>query len=308
VLIQDGDEPAALVGRAISDAIYGAAHPYGQPARGTRRSVASIDRDRLAAFHRVRYGPGAAFVVSVGDTSATEMERALQAVFGDWSGSTEAIPAVPGAIRPSGMSLRLVDRPGAPQSELRIGRAGPPRTTPDHARLVVLNTVLGGAFTSRLNLKLREEKGFTYGARSTFLFRRGPGPFVAGAAVATADTAEALQDALNEMDRLRQDPVPGPELERAKNYLTLSLPRRLETASAMAVKLANLHLHGLEPTELVAFVRRVREVGRQDLLDAAAEWLGPDRMSVAIVGDAAATRGPLEALRIGAVESCEVEI
>jgi zinc protease len=263
--------------------------------------VATLDRPALATFHRVRYHPGAVFTVSAGEISGEQMAAELEKVLGDWTGDATGREPIPLVAPPRSVIVHLVDRPGAPQSEIRIGCAGPHRATPDYARLVVLNTILGGAFTSRLNLKLREEKGFTYGARSHFAFRRGPGPFVAGAAVATPNTGEAVQDALREIARLCEEQVPAAELERAQNYLALGLPRRIETGSAMAAQLADLHLHGLDPAELVTFVARVREVTSDDLQKAASTWLDPSAMSVVVVGDAASVRGQLEALRLGPV-------
>lgn len=298
-LLQERDEPAALAARALSRAVYGPAHPYGRSARGVRATVGILERDALCALHHARYRPGTSFLVSVGAVPARSIERMVEEAFGGWSAPSMSLPAVPPAPVRAGLTLHVVDRPDAPQSELRIGRSGPPRVTPDHAALLVLNTVLGGAFTSRLNLKLREEKGFTYGARSSFAFRRGPGPFVAGAAVATRDTAEAVADALNEIRRLAEAPVPEAELERARSYLVLGVPRRLETAAAMAGQLADLHLHGLDLTELVTLPARVQAVRVDEVQASAREWLDVDRMSVVVAGDAAQVRGPLEALGHG---------
>jgi predicted Zn-dependent peptidase len=306
-LRQERDEPTALAARALAEAIYGNAHPYGTAPRGTRASVATLDRNALATFHNVRYHPSAVFTVSAGEIGAQQMAAELQDALGDWTGDATGHEPIPFVAPPDGVIIHLVDKPGAPQSEIRIGCAGPHRATPDYARLVVLNTILGGAFTSRLNLKLREEKGFTYGARSHFTFRRGPGPFVAGAAVATANTAEAVQDALREITRLGEELVPEDELDRARNYLALGLPRRMETASAMAAQLADLHLHGLDPSELVMFAKRVRDVTGEDILKTAGTWLNPSAMSVVVVGDAATVRGPLEALNLGPVQPRVVE-
>lgn len=293
-LIQERDEPAALAARAIVECIYGD-HPYGRSPAGTSDSVGRLDRDVLVELHRARYRPGNAFVVSVGAVPAGALEALLQRTLGDWSGG--ATPAPPaGPARPAPPALDLVDRPGAPQSELRIGTVGPARRSPDHAILLVLNTLLGGAFTSRLNLKLREEKGFTYGARSSFAFRRDGGPFVAGAAVGTDSTAEAVEDALLEIRRLSEERVPEPELERARSFLELSLPRRLETGAAMAAQLADLHLHGLDEHDLVAVLEQVARVSPDDILAAARRWLDPDRLSVVVVGDAERIRSSLERL------------
>src|SRR5690606_26086683 len=156
-----------------------------------------------------------------------------------------APPAPPGrpAARPT--TIFLVDRPGAAQSEIQVGHAAVPRATPDFFPLLVLNTVLGGAFTSRLNMALREERGYTYGAGSRFDFRLGPGPFVASSAGFTGVTDDALRIFVDEIRRIREEPVTADELERARNYVALGLPRQLETTGQIARTIADIELYGL---------------------------------------------------------------
>jgi zinc protease len=299
-ILQQRDEPAFVASRTFAHALYGEDHPYGRPPRGKRESVTRFDRAVLAAAHDHHYGAGRAFLIAVGDLSADALFRSAEAVFGPWNGplATNAqVPAAP-AARPE---IVVVDRPGAPQSELRVGCAAVPRVTPDHAALVLLNTILGGAFTSRLNLRLREEKGYTYGARSRFSFRAGPGPFIIGTAVFTHATAEAVQDILHEVQRLGEELVPAVELERAKNYIVLGFPRRLETGSAIAAHLGELHLHGLAADELSAFIERVRAVDAEELRAVAGRTLDPGRMVVAIAGDRTAIEAPLATLGLADV-------
>ena len=307
-LLQERDEPAALAARAIARAIYGDAHPYGRPVTGTVASIEALERGHLATFHEHGFAPDATFVVTAGDASPDQMERLLGGAFGTWAGSAPpaADPGEPAAAHAPG--IHLVHRPEAAQSEIRIGGPGPARKTPEYFAVVVLNTVLGGAFTSRLNLKLREEKGFTYGARSSFAFRRGGGPFVAGAAVATEATAEAVDDTLHEIQRLREELVPEVELERARRYLALGLPRRLETGSAMALQVADLHLHGMDPTELAEYPDRIARVTAAEVREAARRWLDPASMAVTVVGDADRVRAPLAGLRRGPVLDHDVLI
>ena len=307
-LLQERDEPSSLAARAFIDAVYGVAHPYGQPARGTRATVSALDRDALIAFHAARYRPAGSYMVGVGDVTAEALEEQAALAFGGWTGEARRAepPAAPSPA--PGIRIVLVDRPDAPQSELRIGRAGPPRRSPDHAALLVANTVLGGAFTSRLNLRLREQRGFTYGARSSFAFRRGPGPFAVATAVFTDVTAEAVADAIAEMRRMTVELVPEDELERARSFWVLGLPRRLETASAMAAQLAELHLHDLPPTAITDLVEQVGAVTAEDVLRVTRAYLAPDAMAVVVVGDADRIRGPLQALGLGPVVDHTVEI
>src|SRR5690606_26697055 len=184
---------------------------------------------------------------------------------------------------------------------LRIGHVGPARDTPDYFALLVLNTIFGGAFTSRLNSRLREEKGFTYGAGSAFASRRHGGPFVASSAVFTGATAEAVGIVLREMERIRAEPVPAVELERAKNYLALGLPRRFETTGDILRLACEQELHGLGDAYYGEYVERVRAVTVDAVLAAAQQHLDPARATVVIAGDRAAVRPPLEALGVGPV-------
>ncbi len=306
-LLQEQDEPAALAARATALGVFGADHPYGRSPRGVRATVQGLERDQLFELHRRMFRPRGTFVVSVGSVSVDAMFEPMGVTFGEWRGEAPASAMPPAPPNRSSPVIWLVDRPGAPQSEMRLACAGPPRCTPDFATLLTLNTILGGAFTSRLNLKLREEKGFTYGARSSFSFRRAGGPFVAMAAVATADTAEAVADAFAEIDRLSMEPVGPDELTRAQNYLVLGQPMRLETGSAMAAHLADLHLHGLDASELTKLAERVRAVSAEAILEAARRWLPAQRLAIVVVGDASVVRGPLEALDLGPVQTVDIE-
>jgi zinc protease len=300
-LLQERDEPAIMVARLLSAAVYGADHPYGMPARGTPATIGALDRDTLVGFHAARYRPDRAFLIVVGDVDPALVFRHVEDALGEWSDAPAAALPVPAAPASGSTQIVIMDRPGAPQSEVRVGCVGAPRLSPDYDALVVLNTILGGTFTSRLNLKLREEKGFTYGARSSFSFRSGPGPFTAGAAVHTEATAETVAIILNEVQRLREEAVTDAELERALSYLVLGLPRRLETGTAIAAQLAELHLHGLPHNEVERFVNRVLKIDAAAVRSVAVRFLDPARMTVAIVGDVNRIREPLEQLAVGGV-------
>jgi zinc protease len=306
-LLQERDEPAAVAAKAVAAVVYGADHPYGRPVRGWRRTVAALGREDLYRFHAVQYRPDHAFLVAVGDVDLTELVPLLERAFGAWPAGAPPAPPPPPVPAAAPDGVYLVSRPGAPQSEFRVARAGAARATPDYAGLLVVNSIFGGAFTSRLNLRLREEKGYTYGARSSFAFRAGAGPFVAGAAVFTDNTADAVADTLAVMRRMCEEPVPADELERTRRYLALGLPRRLETGAALAAQLAELHLYGLGAAELEDFAERVHAITPQDVLRLARQYLDPDGLTVVAVGDAAATAAPLEALGRGPVRPLQLE-
>lgn len=300
-IVQEQDEPRVLANHAFARAVYGSAHPFGAPLGGTATSVRELDRDGLASFHRARQRPNNAFLVLVGDVAADVLVQGLEGALRDWQDADVPADVPPSAPAPRAAAIRIVDRPGAPQSELRVGHAGAPRGTPDYFPLLVLNTILGGAFTSRLNNRLREEKGFTYGAGSVFAFRRHGGPFVASSAVFTGATAEAVGIVLHELRRIREERVSELELERAKSYLALGLPRRFETTSDIVRLVAEQELYGLGDDFYGQYVDRVRAVTRDDVLLAAQRQLDPTHATVVVAGDRREVAGALENLGVGEV-------
>lgn len=200
----------------------------------------------------------------------------------------------------------LVDKPEAAQSQIRIGWVGVPRSTPDYVTLQVLNTVLGGSFTSRLNTNLRETHGYSYGAYSSFDMRRGAGPFSAAAGVQTDKTAEALREFFNELGGIGKT-VPADELEKAKNYVALGFPADFETSGDLARKLEELIVYGLPEDTFTTFVDRVRQVDAAAVAKAAARYIQPDKFAIVIVGDAKTVAPALKALNLGPLKVLSVE-
>ncbi len=300
-LLRQRQEPRYLAGETLAAEIYGAHHPYGAPVSGTIHSIDRLDRDALVGFYREHFRPGNAFIVAVGHAEPQRLLPLLERAFGAWAPGPAAPAPLPPPPPPGPAAIYLVDRPGAPQSEIRLGHAAPPRTTPDYFPLLVMNTVLGGAFTSRLNMALREERAYTYGARSRFEFRAGPGPFTGSSAVFTDVTDGALAVFLEQIHRIRDEPVPAEELERARSYIALGLPRRLETTGHVARSLSEIELYGLGDDYLERFVDAVRAVTAADVRRVAREHLDPDRMAMVVVGDRARIEAPLRALGIAPV-------
>jgi predicted Zn-dependent peptidase len=244
--------------------------------------------------------------VLVGDVTMDQAVREAERLLGAWpQREPPAPPALPLAP-PRSRTIHVVDRPGAPQSELRIGLAGPPRNSADYFPLLVGNTVLGGAFTSRLNMCLREEKAYTYGAASRFAFRADGGPFLASTAVFTGATADAVNDIVREVARLGRERVSDSELERAQHYLVLGLPRTFETTVDIAEHVSEMVLYRLGRDFFDTFAARVHAVTSADVMKAAARWLEPDRLTIVIVGDAAVIGAELESLDLGPVEVTNV--
>jgi zinc protease len=306
-ILAESAEPRIVATQTFAAATYGEAHRFGVPVGGTDESIRRLMPDDVRRFHRAHYAPDSTFIVVVGDVDPDRLVHLLDRHLGDWqradlSGDPGAIGAVvgPPAAAAAG-AVHVMHRPGASQSELRVGMPGPPRATPDFFPLLVGNTVLGGSFTSRLNILLRQEKAYTYGAGSNFAFRADGGPFLASTAVDTAATADAARDIVAQVKLLTEQPVPEAELERAKSYIMLGLPRSLETTADVAEQLAEVVLYELGEDYLAEYVPRVRRVTAQEVRDAAARWLDASSLGVVIVGDADAVRGELEESGMGAV-------
>ncbi|MBX6364875.1 MAG: insulinase family protein, partial [Gemmatimonadetes bacterium] len=295
-LLQEREEPRLLAGRALAATLYGPDHPYGAPIRGTEASIGALHAAALRAHYQAWVRPGNAFLVAVGDVEPDALVRLLEPRFGAWGDAAAArAPALP-TPPAAPTAAYIVDRPGAAQAELRLGRVGPPRATPDYFPLVVLNTILGGSFTSRLNQKLRQEKGYTYGVSSRFDFRDGPGPFVVATSVDIDAVPDAVADTLAELEHLRTKLVPGEELERAKSYIARGYARYFETTGDIAGRVTEIGRHGLPDDHLLRYVERVRAVTPEDVFRAAERYLDPGTTAIAVAAPAEAVAPGLEAL------------
>ncbi len=300
-LVQQRDEPVAVANVAFPAIVYGAGHPYGHPLTGTDAATAALGRDRVTAFYRTYYRPNAARVLVVGDITLADARRLIGARFGAWPAG--AAPAFPSAASPApaARAVYLIDKPGAAQSVIRIGHVGPPRSTPDWYALEVLNTILGGAFTSRLNQNLRETHSYTYGAFSQFVPRRLTGAFVALASVVTAKTDSSLIEFLKELRRIRDEPVPAAELAKAKAYLTLGLPGEFETTAGAAARLRELLAYGLPLDYYDRYVDHIAAVTAEDVQRVARQYIDPEHFDIVVVGDKGQIEAGLTALHEGAI-------
>ena len=304
-LRQQKDQPTVIASQTFARKVYGDTHPYGRPGNGTPATIGAITRDDITGYYGRFYRPNNAIMVIVGDLTAEEGMRYAERAFGAWEKATvpaeaAAVPARP-AARPA--SVYLVDKPGAAQSEIRIGHPGAARSTdPDFYALQVMNVILGGQFSSRINLNLRESKGFTYGARSSWTFSRGDGPFVASAGVFTAKTDSSLVEFLRELNDIRSTrPPTAEEVEFAKGVLIRAYPRRIETNGAVAAQLADLAFFGLPESELSTYLTRIAAVKPADVSRVARRYLQPGQFTIVVVGDLSQIRAGVEALRLGPV-------
>ncbi len=244
--------------RALLKALYGSKHPYHLPLGGTEESVRGIGVDDLKAFHSRYLVPGRASIVVAGDVEPEAVAEELDRHLAGWGGPDVALPPLPAATFSPRPRVLLLDKPGAPQAAVRAGHAGIARLDPSFDPLIVFNQILGGQFTSRLNEKLREEKGFTYGVRSHFECRRAPGPFSIGASLQSDRLAEAIDDIRNELGAILTDrPPTQAELDDARRSLIEGHPRHLETPSALVSRYGSLLVHGLPAEDEAAFADRL---------------------------------------------------
>jgi predicted Zn-dependent peptidase len=307
-LAQLGGVPSAIADRAFLRLVYGA-HPYGHTAIGTDDALRRLTPDDVRAFHARHYVAGESTIVAAGDTDAAALSAALLPLFGSWTGATDPRESAGGSRAPApadSPSFAVIDRRGAAQSELRIGHIGPPRATPDYHALLVLNAVLGGQFVSRLNLNLRERKGYTYGVRTAFDFRKGPGPFLLQTSVDTRATADAVAEALAEIRNIRGEvPVTAAELDLARASLTRGYARSFETIGQIARGAAQLALYDLADDYFEQFVPSVLRVTMDDVTRVAREHIDPSRLSTLLVGDAETIVPALREAGVGEPEVIE---
>ena len=282
--IQTADDPASLIHIAFPRLVYGSDHRYGTSTAGTPSSVKGLSVADLRQFHARHYVPSASLLIVTGDVKPADVVARLESAFGAWKGAAPPAAAVGDAPQLTARQMYLIDKPGAEQSQIRLGWIGVPRSTADFFALRVLNTILGGAFTSRLNMNLREQHGYAYGASSTFEMRRAAGPFYATAGVQTDKTWEALQEFFKELEGIRT-PIPSDEIEKARNFLTLQLPAGFETTRSIAASLANLFVFDLPDDYYATYTARVRAVTAADLQRVAERYIQPDKFAIVIVGD-----------------------
>lgn len=300
-IMRRSTDPRSLADDAANRFIYADTATYARRVLGIETRIATFGREQAVAFHARRFTPRGAAVVVVGAVDADTARRAVESAFGDWAGAADEAAAPQVQPRNDVTTVYIVDRPSAVQSELRIGHPGVPRDHADYYALLLMNASLGGAFTSRLNLNLREKHGFTYGVRSGFAFRRAAGPFVIQTAVASDVTARAVEEVMREVNGIREHGVTDDELRTARDFLAGTLPLSMQTAESLAARIAELHTYALPPDWFERYRANLEAVTRDDVLRVARAHLHVDRMAVVVVGSAAAVRADLEALELGRV-------
>jgi zinc protease len=306
LLTQLKDRPTAIADQAYAAIVFGADHPYGRPTLGSEASVKRVSQSDVRGYYQEHYRPNNATLIVVGDVRPNDIERRLATLLGRWQRRNvpqAVFTKVP--LRDNASARRttvyLIDKPGAPQSSVRIGAIAVARSTPDYFPLLVMNTILGVPFTSRLNQNLRETHGYTYGAGSRFEMRREAGPFTARAEVVAAKTDSSLIEFVKELRGIR-DTVPQAELLKAKRYLQLQLPALFETTGDIAYQLTPLAVHGLPLDFYNNYVQQIERVTQADVQRVARKYINPEQLSIVVVGDRKQIEDGIRKLRVGEVE------
>ena len=297
--IQLLDEPRGLADESLSRFLYRADSRYAAPASGTSKSVTAISRGDVSDFYRQNYVPGATTIIFAGDLTLDEATSLVQSTLGSWSGQRGTTTVLADQPMRTTRAVEIVAKPDAAQSELRIGHVGVPRTHPDYFSIVVMNAVLGGLFSSRINLNLREKHGYTYGASSYYDWRRQSGPFVISTAVQSEVTAAAISETLKEVDGMREKEIGQDELTLATSYLEGVFPIRYETTSAIAGALVNMVTFGLPENYFDTYRANISAVTTADVLAAARAHVRPEELQIVVVGNAEVIRESVENLSVG---------
>jgi len=307
-VLQARDDPNSIAALAFARVLYGSAHRFGTATMGTAATLSAFTNEDLRAFYAAAFRPDNATLIVVGDVTAAGVLPLLERDFGKWRAAAGGSihvkqPAPPQRAR---REIYLVDKPNAPQSQIRIGAIGVPRSTPDYFPIEVMNTIFGGSFSSRLNLNLREKHGYTYGANSFFDMRVEPGPFTALAGVQTDKTAEALKEFFSEFAGIMQ-PVPAAELERGKNYVALALPSGFEATGDISRRLEETLVYYLPDDYFSRYVQNIEAVTAADVQRVARKYLQADRVAIVVVGDRKAIEPGIRALNLGPVNILTID-
>ena len=301
-ILQARADPGRLADERFLREVYAPGVPYGRISAGTPESVDGLDIEAARAFHASRYAPAVANVIIAGAIRPDAALASVTAHLGDWRGTGPGHRTIEPTARGSGRRVMLVDRPGSVQSELRVGHLGIDRAHPRYFAAMVMAALLGGVFGSRLNRRLREELGYTYGARCAFDPRRSTGPFTATAAVQTEVTVDAIRELLGQLERIRTDPPTESELAEVRDYLVGVFPLRFETTTGIASALEPMAIYGLPDDYWHTYRTNLEAVTVDEVQAAATELVRPDEALILLTGDAAAIRDELATSGLGSLE------
>jgi zinc protease len=299
-IIQESDSPYRAAVRVLKPALYGSEHPYGHVSSGTEKSLAKISRDDLVNFYASNFNPTNAALIVAGDLTLTEARTLAEASFGSWTGSGGETPQ-PSAGTPAPERVIIVDKPEAPQTMVLMAQTGLERSHPDFEKLDTMNQVMGGLFSSRINMNLREEHGYSYGARSWLAKRRGVGPLLIRSSVRADVTGLSVLEMLSEVEGMLEKEVTPEELELAKASISRSLPALFETSQRTVDTVGELYVYDLPADYYEGLPARIDALTAAEVFEATKRHLEPDQMIIITVGDRGTIQQQLAPLELGTI-------
>jgi zinc protease len=298
---QRKDRPGTVATLAFLRRLYGDHHPYAYDGSGTEASLGAIFREDVLRHYSNQMLPSLATLIVAGDTTMGHIVPVLEHYFTSWMLPPRDPLPLPPDVSPEKRRIYLIDKPGAPQSEIRMGYPALARSTPDYFAVSLMNRILGGQFSSRINLNLREKRGYTYGARSSFLFLKRPGPFMISGAFVTPSTDSAIEQLFIEVEAMHREGVTEEELEFARKGLAGSFPLNFETPGQIAGALQSMALYDLPEDYYDTYLHNVHQVSLAQVRSAASRHLRSEFMNVVVVGDVQEIKGRIENLGMGDV-------
>jgi len=299
-LLQAYDQPRSIAAAATGRIVFGNEHPYGRSSNGSEQSIKSFTTDDLKNFYTTYYRPNNSTLIVVGDVNAQDIIAKLESAMGRWEKKDVPSVSVPNGKQVNDRKIYLIDKAEAAQSVIRICRVGTNRMTEDYFPLMVMNTILGGSFTSRLNNNLREVHGYSYGAGSGFSFRPSAGPFTASSDVQTDVTDKALNEFIKELKGISK-PITDEELDKAKNYIALGYPDNFSSVASIAGQLAEMVQYNLPESYFNDFIGKVLAVKKEDVRRVAKKYVDTDDLAIIIVGDKTKIEKGLRETKVGKI-------
>jgi zinc protease len=300
-LLQDNNNSPKTASRIFQELIYGKEHPYGYPQLGTEDALRNLQREDILEFWRKTYVPANAALVLAGDITETEAQKLAAQYFGQWKGDTKIDPP-PGPAETAERRIAIVSKPGAAQSSILVGRVGIAHSSPDYVVLDVMNAMLGGLFSSRINMNLREKHGYAYAAFSQFTDRRSTGTFFVSAEVRTDVTAAAIGQIMEELRGIHINPLSADEIKIAKDHVSRSLPVLFATTVRSAQSFSDLFVYGLPIDYYAKLPSEIESVTAQQVAQAAAKYIRPEDMTIVVVGDRERIESSIKQLDLGPVQ------
>ena len=305
-IMQWYDKPTAIASVGFNKLLYGNNHPYGRPSIGSENTIKSFTQKEIKDYYNNYFKSNNATIVVVGDVKKDELKAKLESAFGKWEKGNVPVVNFEKVKQVEKRTVYIIDKPEAAQSVIYIGKIGEPRDTKDYYSITVMNTVLGVLFTSRLNSNLREEHGYTYGARSSFSFRKEAGPFGAYSSVQTEITDSALIQFFIELNNISK-PISNEELIKGKNYVALGYPSSFQSVSDIADQLEDKITYNLPDSYFNDFVANILKVDEKDFQNAAQKYITPQKMIVVIVGDKNKIEESIKKLNLGEIKNLTIK-